>query len=321
MVAALVAAIAAGDLDDVDHLAFAVGVRATPSELRHALAGPVVASLAAAGHAGILLYLFPRFAADGSITGTILRGPARELARHPEWRLHWFEDPDDPVVSGSLADALLEVPMLGVPGSDFIYPIMHQAEESGLATKLLSGFVTEPGDAHRVARELSRIAAWSMLQEPPDHAPYGWSHCLTMPQAVMGIAGDGVDVARATAVAATYVVGFRAALGQRALDPDWIPMASRHTDFAEARGRRPGAGRGIRVAHAGRRAAADRRRARGLRVRAPRRAPREVHARVLRRRRERCFVPPPLPRGRRFAVGLVGPTSRARVRLLTERRA
>ena len=59
-----------------------------------------------------------------------------------------------------------------------------------------------------------------MLQEPPDYAPYGWSHCLTMPQAVMGIAGDGVDVPRATAVAATYVVGFRAALGQRALDPE-----------------------------------------------------------------------------------------------------
>jgi len=235
LLAALVAAIAAGDLDDVDHLAYAVGVRATPSELRRALAGPVVASLAAAAHASILLYLFPRFVADGSITATILRGPARELARHPDWRLHWFEDPDDPVVSGSLADALLDVPMLGLPGSDFIFPIMNQAEESGLATKLLSAFVTEPGDARRVARELSRIAAWSMLQEPADYAPYGWSHCLTMPQAVMGIAGDGVDVPRATAVAATYVVGFRAALGQRALDPNWIPMAVPQTDFAEAR--------------------------------------------------------------------------------------
>ena len=56
------------------------------------------------------------------------------------------------MVSGSLADALLDVPMLGVPGSDFIFPIMHQAEESGLATKLLSAFVTEPGDVRRVAR-------------------------------------------------------------------------------------------------------------------------------------------------------------------------
>ena len=32
---------------------------------------PVVASLAAAAHASILLYLFPRFAPDGSITGTL----------------------------------------------------------------------------------------------------------------------------------------------------------------------------------------------------------------------------------------------------------
>ena len=88
--------------------------------------------------------------------------------------------------------------MLGVPGSDFIFPIMHQAEESGLATNLLSAFETEPGDARRVACELSRIAAWSMLEEPPDHAPYGWTHCLTMPQAVMAIAGHGVDVPRDT---------------------------------------------------------------------------------------------------------------------------
>jgi hypothetical protein len=80
-----------------------------------------------------------------------------------------------------------------------------------------------------------------MLQEPPDYAPYGWTHCLTMPQAVMGIAGDGVGVARATAVAATYVVGFRAALGQRSLDPEWAPVAAGHSDVAEARGAGPDA--------------------------------------------------------------------------------
>ena len=161
-----------------------------------------------------------------------------ELARYPELQLHWFEDPDDPVVGVSLGDALLDVPMLGVPGSDFIFPIMHQAEESGLAAKLLSAFAAA-SDTARVRRELSRIAAWSMLQEPSDYAPYGWSHCLTMPQAVMGIAGDGVEPARATAVAATYVVGFRAALGQRALDPNWAPGVSDFRDLAEARATGP----------------------------------------------------------------------------------
>ena len=316
LAAALVAAIAAGDLDDVDHLAYAFGTRATPSEMRHAIASPVVASLAAAAHASIFLYLFPRIAADGSITGALLRGPARELARYPELQLHWFEDPDDPVVGVSLGDALLDVPMLGVPGSDFIFPIMHQAEESGLATKLLSAFAAA-SDTARVRRELSRIAAWSMLQEPSDYAPYGWSHCLTMPQAVMGIAGDGVEPARATAVAATYVVGFRAALGQRALDPNWVPGVSDFRDLAEARRDRPRRRGRVRVALRRRGARRHRRRSRGLRVGASRCAPGEVHARLLRRGRDRSRVPPPLPRGRRVPVGLVGPTPRRAVRRLT----
>jgi hypothetical protein len=58
-----------------------------------------------------------------------------------------------------------------------------------------------------------------MLLEPPDHAPYGWSHCLTMPQAVLGLTGCFTEPSDALAVAATYVVGFRAALAQRPLEP------------------------------------------------------------------------------------------------------
>jgi hypothetical protein len=124
--------------------------------------------------------------------------------------------------------------VLGTPGSDFIFPIMHQAEESGLAPRLLSGLMGGPVDVGAVRRQLSRIAAWSMLQEPPDHAPYGWSHCLTMPQAVMGIAGDGADPHVAAAVASTHVVGFRSALGQHALVPDYRPAPPATRDLREA---------------------------------------------------------------------------------------
>ncbi len=131
----LVAALEAGDLDDIDRFAAALGDRATPMELRRALSGPVSASLAAAAHASIFLYLLPRVAPAGQLPGRLLRGAARELGRYPDWRLRWFEDSGDPVGSGSLADALLDVPMLGLPGSDFIFPIMHQAEASGTAAR------------------------------------------------------------------------------------------------------------------------------------------------------------------------------------------
>ena len=229
------AALGAGELDDVDRFASWLGTHASARELQHELAEPVAASLAAAAHASILLYLLPRVASTHAHAplGTLLRGPARELARHPDWQLRWFEDPDPLVpTNGDLTAALLDVPVLGPPGSDFIFPIMNQAEESGIAAKLLAGVTgTDPTAAQR---DLSRIAAWSMLQEPPDYAPYGWSHCLTMPQAVIALAGHGWPSTTAVAVAATHVVGFRSALGRNALSAEYEPERSDTNDIAEA---------------------------------------------------------------------------------------
>jgi hypothetical protein len=224
----LLAALEAGDLDDVDRIAGWLGDVAPAPQLRTLLAGPVATSLAAAAHASILLYLLPRVPAA---RGALLRGPARELARYPDWRLRWFEEPEEPAPPQSLQDALLDVPHLGIPGSTFIYPLMDQAERSGTAARLLSGIATDDVDVTLARQQLARIAAWSMLQEPPDHAPYGWSHCLTMPQAVMALAGDGIAAHTAVAIAATYVVGFRAALGQVGLVPE-RPVETGEVDVA-----------------------------------------------------------------------------------------
>ena len=71
-----------------------------------------------------------------------------------------------------------------------------------------------------------------MLVDTPDHAPYGWSHCLTIPQAVLGIAPRLEDPDRALAVAATQVVAFRAALGRAPL-PDRPPAGLPTVDPTE----------------------------------------------------------------------------------------
>jgi hypothetical protein len=82
---------------------------------------------------------------------------------------------------------------------------------------------TLPSDARRAERAILRVAARSMLQDDSAFAPYGWTHCLTLPQAVLQIRGWLPDVDRAAAVAATYVVGFRAAVGRDAIDLEWSP--------------------------------------------------------------------------------------------------
>jgi hypothetical protein len=84
-----------------------------------------------------------------------------------------------------LVDALLQAPLLGLPASDFIFPMVrHGAEAAG---RLLADVSCAPDVA---ARALSRVAAWSMLQETDEYTPYGWTHTLTIPQAVMSLGLD-----------------------------------------------------------------------------------------------------------------------------------
>jgi hypothetical protein len=219
----LLAAIEWGELDDVDEIARWLGRAASPGELQRTLTDGVTPRLAAAAHAPIFLYQLPRVAPRGELTGELLRGLARELARAPGWRLHWVDgrDPDGRAVSGDeLFAAIAAVP--GDPGdgpTPFIYPLMSAVDSAGVAAGALDA-VTRGADIEERGRAVLRASAWSMLLEPPDHSPYGWSHCLTMPQAVLGVAGASADPAMQLAIAATYVVGFRAALARRALVPE-----------------------------------------------------------------------------------------------------
>jgi hypothetical protein len=181
----------------------------------------VVLSLAAAGHGPILLHLRRRVDAVPPTFGARLL--AAELARHPHWRLKWPLRRDATGTGSDDLDRRLAAPRSpGDPGSDFIYPTMHLVDESGLAAEVLD----EPLRGLSVAdarRTLLCVAARSMLQDDPAAAPYGWTHCLTMPQAVLESVEQGADADLAVAVAATYVLGFRSTQGRIALDPTWSP--------------------------------------------------------------------------------------------------
>jgi hypothetical protein len=181
----------------------------------------VVCSLAAAGHAPILLGLRPRVPIVPPTFGARL--VSTEVARHPDWTLSWQRTRR---TSGSstkdLAERLAAPRSPGDPGSDFIYPTMHLTEASGLAAEVLEDPLRgmSIADARRI---LLRTAAYSMLQDNPDAAPYGWTHCLTMPQAVLVAAEHGADPDIAIGVAATYVLGFRSTQGRVRLDANATP--------------------------------------------------------------------------------------------------
>ena len=224
LAAALGQAIAAGDLAATDRAAAALAAGASVPDLRRLLAPVLVDSLGAAAHAPIFLRLLRCVdGADGRSVRSMLRPLARELARNPEWRLTWFDSVESVVASSDdeLDRALAAVPYLGVPGSDFIHPLMDQAERSGVASAVLTTAL--PDSIAAVLQSVQRVAARSMVQEDTQYAPYGWTHCLTMPQAVCSVADECTDPRRALFVAATHVVGFRAAFAPTPLDLEWEP--------------------------------------------------------------------------------------------------
>jgi hypothetical protein len=203
---ALRKAIDASDLEETDRFATWLGENTSAEVLRRALGPALAPALGGAAHGSIALHLLGRSPAIG---GLVLRGVAREIAGHPDWRIQW-----DGLAQGHrpLLDALLDVPPLGLPGSDFIFPMVSHGAAS--AKELLADVSRDPVAGRRA---LSRVAAWSMLQEPATYAPYGWTHTLTIPQAVMSL---DLDPSLGVAVAGAQVVGFRASMGSLRLQPD-----------------------------------------------------------------------------------------------------
>ncbi len=207
--AALVKAVAVADLEEVDRHADWLGTRATVEELRARL-GPVVGpALGAAAHGAVLLDLMGRAPTVGP---RLLRGPVRELARDPDAVI-----PVDGLAAGTapLLDALLATPLLGGAPDQTILPMVRHGQS---AAAVLLPDVSDDVDAAR--RAIGRVAAWSMVQEGPEHVPYGWTHALTIPQAVLSI---GLEPRSAVAVAASQLIGMRASMGSRTLDPG-VPL-------------------------------------------------------------------------------------------------
>ncbi len=278
------------------------------ADLGAALTQLVLPRLSAAAHGNIFLFQLPRIAPRGR-AGVMARGLVRELARHPEWNLTWHldrstataDDLAEPADRGDeLVDALLRPRSPGPLDTNFIFPTMSLVEQSGLAAELLDQPTRAIG-LRSARRALLRVAAWSMLQDDPDQAPYGWSHCLTLPQAALGVAPAATDPADAIAVAATYVLGFRATLGRVTLDPGWVPEPldiGDDADRLDALAGRPDEAAAATWHAAEPIVAPLVARARRLRRRPPRRPSGQVHRRLPRRGQCRSRRRPRLPGGR-----------------------
>jgi hypothetical protein len=220
----LAAAVAAGDLDEADRAIVDLATHRTVDQFVAGAADALLTHLGGAAHLAIFLDQLTRVSRSGASAMVAARALVRDLARHPGWTIGWIDDPS-PGAGGSvrtLTEVVANPQSAGDPGSTFIYPTMHLVDSTGMAAELLRG-PTRALPVEEARWQLLRIAAMSMLRDDPASAPYGWSHCLTMAQAALAVAPRTADPQRAVAVAATYVLGFRATLSNTTIDLDWQP--------------------------------------------------------------------------------------------------
>jgi len=215
--AALTGALKTGDIDGADQ-AYCDLARLLPLEdLRRGLAGPLLPHLGAAGHAPILLAEWPRAAKHLDDVRLLARFAVRDMAAHPDWVLRWVAQPARAVAAPMPLLAALNQGAAAALPTNFIAPTMLWAEGPGDAAAALAG--VDAMGIEDAARLMLRLAAQSMLQDDPAHAPYGWSHALTMPQAVLALAPLLPDPRPALRVAATFLYGFRRTLSAGPVDP------------------------------------------------------------------------------------------------------
>ena len=302
--AALAGAVAAKDLDAVDAAAAWLGRCATADDVL-ALADTTVASLAAAGHANIYFLLLARTACveprrahvappAGARDRPLPRVPGRVARRRfgARYRPSRHRPRSSPARWPARRCSVC-------PAATSCSRPCTRSIRAGRPAP--SSNRTSPPTSPVASRAIQRTAAQSMLQDDPTFAPYGWTHCLTLSQAALGIRHRLADPVHAAAIAATYVVAFRAAEGAHVIDADFEPD---RPGVARGRGARRRARRRCRrsVPRIRRGARRGRARARGAR-RQPRRRARS------RSTRWRASTPPHPTRRRGASIWPPRPTS------------
>ncbi len=235
--AELLRAVASGDSDVADAALCHVLQRMPITQIASDLFDPIAASYAAAAHAPILLAELHRVAGRFTNAGLLVRAPLRYLASQPNARLNWL-DASEALASESMPEEptqlarVLSKPEAIALAEHSITATLPAPESLGRYQRDLGAFAFK--DVGAVARVLLRTAAHSMLQDDAKHAPYGWTHCLTLPLALLSNLPYSNNTQRVCAMASAEVYAFRATMARVALDFNWKPEPPTHREWIAA---------------------------------------------------------------------------------------
>jgi hypothetical protein len=230
----LIESVRAGELDLAQASAAHLAAHLGADDLRKQFCDFFLTQLSCSAHSHIFLHLVSRVGVGlGALAARMLPGFARELARDSQHRVQWALDeaaitaPRTARTGTRLEQALARVEPVGQPAAQGLYAIIQQAERLELPRRYLSGVLPGPEagleQVHEHFAMACRIAARSMLQDSSEHARYGWTHCLTLPQAAWALSSSLQRVDVAMRIASTHVLGLRAAIGSDVLSEPFDP--------------------------------------------------------------------------------------------------
>jgi hypothetical protein len=236
-----------GDVELADSICVAIAHQFGSRLLIDVLAPKSIWSLAVACHAHIGLMFMMLLQGDLIPTSLhMLREIVRGLAADPQAvlevsnevsnkesnaprRADYTVDADSAMVK-TLVEKFSRIPRLEKPKENIIRAMVEAAEKANLLEDIHNQVPSlgTPEFANRVFQICMRTAAYSMLQDnwedtkgitqKPLLIKYGWTHCLTLPQACWALAPLLPPVPSPSLAACSWVLGFRSIIGSSDLD-------------------------------------------------------------------------------------------------------
>jgi hypothetical protein len=185
------------------------------------LAPALISKTSAAAHAPIFLSLAQKCGLDPTVLLALFRPLARHLALQPGRSISWLDQQPQPTTETNAENLLAALnaatAVRSLDEADGIHPKMMKVDGTGIAARLLGPILGLTNVA--AERAVLRSSALSMLHDTTIHAPYGWTHCFTIPQAILDLQPSmGANRHYGLGIAATHVLGFRNALSTHAVD-------------------------------------------------------------------------------------------------------
>lgn len=193
-------------------------------------------TLTGASHSHIGLWLMLRHGrTSDNGDAALMRAAARALAGGPKSRLKSFSGMDiegnkplaqDPAQIEKDIFTKLLAPTRGKQAYGSMNTLVSAGEATGNPDRLFGEFIkydltNEQMDA--AFRAILRICAHNMLQHDRQFAKFGWSHCLTLPQAACGLSSLNMNRKLALATALVWITAYRSVLSDHDLDSKWTP--------------------------------------------------------------------------------------------------